>query len=459
MTKIRKLDRTWHVDTSRGQSYRASHLVDASGLTSNPKIPESLENGCFEGTIIHHKDFAKWERGLEKVSDTHIIVIGGAKSAADVAYACAKRGHNVVWLIRESGSGPAAFVSPKGKMGYANSNELFYTRLTSLFLVSMFTQGTGYNFVLGWINKTTAGRYLLRRIWQNINAKAWKEADYDRADGKANGLYNLKPDTELFWQNDSTGINQRPDFFDTIARSVKVFRQDISHLSRDGVVLNMGETLKADTIICSTGWKVDHPYFDGCVAAKLGLPVVKDGLSTMQQAYLDTMDSDAERHIITDFPILDSEWARSNDKCNRPDQDRMTPFRLWKSIVPVQDPSILFVGRLMLGNHFRAAEVQALFACGVLDNTIKLPGVSVMERDVARSIAWCRRRYLRKGALGNWFYWDMVPYTDTLLKEMSLTSHRHTSWWKDLFRPCYARDLKGLIEEYRTKNEATMNAS
>ena len=81
---------------------------------------------------------------------------------------------------------------------------------------------------------------LLQRIWRRINAEAWQEADYDRPDGKDNGFHNLKPDTELFWQNDSTSVNQRADLFGTIAKKVSVMRQDVLEVCDNGIVLKDG---------------------------------------------------------------------------------------------------------------------------------------------------------------------------------------------------------------------------
>ena len=68
------------------------------------------------------------------------------------------------------------------------------------------------------------------------------------------------------------------------------------------------------------------------------------------------------RHAL---PILDSKWAKTS---GIPEgyHTELTPFRLWKSIVPLHDQNIMFVGKVMLGNHFRNAEVQALFACAML---------------------------------------------------------------------------------------------
>lgn len=78
-----------------------------------------------------------------------------------------------------------------------------------------------------------------------------------------------------------------------------------------------------------------------------------------------------------------------------------------------------------------------------------------MERDVALKLAWCRKRYLSKGKLGNWLYYDLVAYTDTLLEDMGLESHRRQGgwwwWWfgGDFWKPCVAADLAGLMEELK----------
>jgi thioredoxin reductase len=407
VTKVYKTDEIWCVETSvkakPGPQYRAPQIVDASGLTSVPNWPDFPRCKQFHGRILHHKDFAEWERDQENHRKTRIAVLGGAKSAADVAYSSAKAGHQVTWIIRRSGSGPAAFVSAKGSFGYANSNEAFYTRFTSLFLGSLFSFDTGYNRVLGWIHSTAPGRTLLRRIWQCINTKAWKEAAYDRPDGQKNGFQNLKPDSELFWQNDSTGINQREDFFDVIAKEVSVVRKDVSHMCNTGLVMEDHTVVEADIVICATGWKIDHPYFEPETAAILGLPVATESADAEIEAHSADLQALAEKDVVDKLPILDSKWAlaQASRDCTR--ERGLTPLCLWKSMVPLNDPSIIFVGKLMLGNHFRNSEVQALFASAVLDGALVLPPVVERERDVAEHVAWCRRRYPGgKGKRGNW---------------------------------------------------------
>lgn len=80
----------------------------ASGLTSTPNMPVFAKQDCFKGLILHQRDFG--QSSVLSPIDKYITVLGGAKSAADMAYACAKAGKSVSWIIRSSGNGLAAFL-------------------------------------------------------------------------------------------------------------------------------------------------------------------------------------------------------------------------------------------------------------------------------------------------------------------------------------------------------------
>ena len=74
------------------------------------------------------------------------------------------------------------------------------------------------------------------------------------------------------------------------------------------------------------------------------------------------------------------------------------------------------------------------------------------QEDVALFTAWCRRGYLNNREGGNWMTFELVGYTDRLLEQLGLKSHRK-GWFKDLFEPCMASDFRGLREEYLEKYE------
>ena len=181
----------WHILRSDKQRLSTRKLVVAAGLTSQPNFPILPGYGSFTGTILHHKEFGS-SSILANPQVKHVAVLGGAKSAADIAYACAKAGRAVSWIIRASGSGPAAFASAQGIGPYKNSNELLYTRLAASLSPSVWMPR-------GWIERllhgTAVGRRLVDRLWANIDADARRPADYDGRNSEKNGFSNLRPDT------------------------------------------------------------------------------------------------------------------------------------------------------------------------------------------------------------------------------------------------------------------------
>lgn len=324
--------------------------------------------------------------------------------------------------------------------------------MTAQFLASIYTK---MNWLQWFLHHTAIGRRLFTSIWDNINAKAWAEADYDRADGKSNGLYNLKPDTPLFWQNDSTSINQRPDFFDVIATKVKVYREDVYEMTDRAVLLGNGKRIETDAVIYAIGWQTSSSVSYSCdIQCRLGLPVSRAEADENSLKGWKPFDDKADEEVRSKFPSLQNppEW-----KFHDPG---MTPFRLFRGILPLEEPhkdllglerSIAFVGRVMLGNNFRAAEVQALWAIAALDGHLELPVSTHMKHEVSKAVMWSQRRYLSKGVLGNYYYYDLVPYTDILLEDLGLRSHLPRNRWKRLFKPCIAAELRSLIEEYQAK--------
>ena len=193
-----------------------------------------------------------------------------------------------------------------------------------------------------------------------------------------------------------------------------------------------------------TGWLPYSQLFSPPVALGLGLPTAIAESTFKETADWETLEDRGDRNILARFPLLRDPPAHFKTK------PLYTPCRLYRAMVPVidiEDHSIIFLGKLVVGNNFRAAEVQALWAVAYLDGNIQLQRQG-MELEIGETVAWCRRRYLSKGDLGSWFYFDTLDYTDMLLEQLGLRSHRSRGWVKDLFGPCRATDLKNLVDEH-----------
>lgn len=185
-------DGQWIVHSKGTSLLRAKKLIDATGMTSQPHIPHIPGQETFQGHTLHHKDFGQ-STFLKDEAKKTVVVLGGAKSAADVAYASAKAGKSVSWIIRKTGNGPAAFFAPEPtSKRYANSNEGFYNRFLASFLPNPFgSKGLPARVLHG----TSFGRQYLMNIWDRFDKGLRALMDYGREERKEHGFANLEPDT------------------------------------------------------------------------------------------------------------------------------------------------------------------------------------------------------------------------------------------------------------------------
>lgn len=245
----------------------------------------------------------------------------------------------------------------------------------------------------------------------------------------------------VFWSNDTLGLIQHPDFWETVAQNVQVYRDNVLELDDHIVRLQDGTEIPTDALLCGTGWTANSPgFFSRTELARLGLPHRVDQ-ATEDDPLWTQLEVEADRRVLDDFPRL----AKPPDYYKKP--TTTTPYRLYNCMVPLHDDSIVFLGHVHVPNAFRAAECQAIWATAYLDQKAKLPAMEEMQKDVALRIAWNRRRYLNNGQDGNYLHYDLVGYTDKLLGELGL-SCRRKGWLADLFAPCKASDFEGPRKEY-----------
>ncbi|KAL8647370.1 MAG: hypothetical protein Q9226_006458, partial [Calogaya cf. arnoldii] len=187
----------WEIIYDDNRKIHTRKLIDATGMTSQPHIPTIPGSSGFRGITLHHKSFGHSQALLLKdPSVQNICIIGGAKSAADVAYACAKAPfeRKIHWIIREDGNGPSAFfAAPAMTSQYANSNEGFYNRFLASFLPNRFGNKWGW---LKWLlQRTFLGRWYAKRLWDGFDEGLREFHDYQREEGKATGFANLEYNT------------------------------------------------------------------------------------------------------------------------------------------------------------------------------------------------------------------------------------------------------------------------
>ena len=217
------------------------------------------------------------------------------------------------------------------------------------------------------------------------------------------------------------------------------------------IVLEDGRRVPTDVLLCGTGWNPDYSFFSSGLTLEFGLPHRPTKDSGEEAEVWNGLMEAADREIVNQYPIL----AQPPPGFKPGTYDFCTPARLYNGMAALTDSSIVFLGRARVSNNFRVAEAQAIWATAYWDGHVKLPPFEQAQREVAYINAFSRRRYPAHRSIdGLDFHADLIWYTDKLLTDAGLSSHRK-GWWEDADEPCLASDFRDCKIEYLAKYGAT----
>ncbi|KAJ4151182.1 hypothetical protein LMH87_011897 [Akanthomyces muscarius] len=424
----------------------AKKLILATGLTSTPNMPTYKGSEDLGAPLFHAKDFcAQAPRLMGSVKSA--VVVGGAKSAYDVAYAMVQDGATVDLVIRDNGHGPVwiapAFVTP------------FKTRLDQLLLVRWMTWMApcpwggedGFGSVRGFLHGTALGRFLVDLFWKILSADVVGANGYDTHPE----LAKLKPWHSAFWIGSGLSIlNYQTPFFDLVKDGrIRVHIGQIDHMEHKTVVLADGTRLQTDVVVCSTGWKKESPIkFNNMDApTRFGLDV--------SDAELAKLNNKADEDVLNLFPRLRYQpKLRFTPKAGE-------PLRLYRFIVPsthVFARSIAFAGAVSSVNTATCAAAQGHWIAAYLSNRLdRLPSTGdEVSDEIMLHTQWGKWRYpCGYGASLPDFVFEGLPYVDLLLRDMGLRNNRKGSLFAELTKPYLPRDFRGLVEEWKALHDGT----
>jgi len=215
----------------------------------------------------------------------------------------------------------------------------------------------------------------------------------------------LDPGTPLETIARSTVSLVSDGFYDKIAEGTLGFERDaqIAELSAGTARLTNGKTLPADIVLCGTGWQQRVDF----------LP-------------------DAVRRQVTD--------AQGN-------------FRLYRSMVPLGVPRLLFNGYNSSFFCQLNAEMGAIWIAALLAGTLTLPDTETMSAQIDRRLAWMDERTGGKHCKGT----NIVPFSihhiDELLADLDLALPRtvRIAQW---LRTVRASDFASVWQRFRRRAEA-----
>lgn len=272
-------------------------LIIATGLTSDPYMPPLKGSSCFKDSIFHSKSFLEHADTLNTALS--VVVLGGSKSAFDVAYAYACKGVSVNLVIRASGHGPAwcapPYVTPFRKW----LEKLVYMRFLSWLSPCIWGHADGFVGIRKFLNNTFVGREIIDIFWA-IHASDVNSLNNYSSHTKTAKLRLWQP---VFGVGSGLCIFNYPTDWLELVRSgkIRIHIADVSHPSDHMVHLSTGDSLQASAIICATGWVHRPPlkFLPAGLDAELGLP--------HYSCEPDKLSNAAESEILTRYPYLQTQ--------------------------------------------------------------------------------------------------------------------------------------------------------
>ncbi|KFA79352.1 hypothetical protein S40288_03559 [Stachybotrys chartarum IBT 40288] len=419
---------------------QTAKLILATGLTSTPNMPKYKGQETFGAPIFHAKDFCQKAPTLKNIKTA--TVVGGAKSAYDVAYAFVEDGASVDLVVRPNGHGPVwiapPFVTP------------FRTRLDKLLNRRMMTWfapcpwGDHFPFVRRFLHGTFVGRLLVSLFWRVLSADVIADNGYNSHPE----LQKLKPWHSAFWIGSGLSIlNYDKSLFDMIKQGkIRVHIENIDHLEMNKVILENGTALNSDVLVCSTGWKKESSFkFSGLDEAGLGLDM------SAEEKRL--ANADYDKKVLTMFPSL------KKQPLLRFKPIEADPLRFYRFIVPsgmIKQRNLAFSGMVSTVSTSMCATTQGIWISAFLGGKLdKAPGSKEeVTEEIYLHTQWGKWRYpCGYGASLPDLVFESIPYMDLLLSDLGIKSKRKSSTWKEITEAYTPHDMVGLVEEWQAAHE------
>ena len=334
-----------------GEPERFDHVVVAPGIFSDPVIPrfeglaQLLRAG---GKVVASSQLTS----LEDARGKHVVVVGYGKSACDVAAEVAPVAASTQVVARH-----LLWKLPKRLGNVLNYKYLLLTRM-----------GEGlfrYETVSGGMEKFLhgPGDGVRRSMLASVGAVSVKQFRLREL--------GLVPRGEFADIARSTVSLATDGFFEQVAEGAIDVRRE-AEIERLGVdddgapvaVLDDGTTVRADLVVCGTGFHQRVPFLDDDLQARL----------------------------------LD-------DRGN---------FQLYRQVLPHDVPHLTFAGYNSSLFSPLSAEVAALWTAAHLADAVDLPSVDERRRLVADRVDWMEKRTEGKHARGT----NVIPFSLHQIDEM-----------------------------------------
>ncbi|SPO04311.1 related to dimethylaniline monooxygenase [Cephalotrichum gorgonifer] len=473
----------------------AKRLIVATGLASEPFMPHIAGQEEFNRPLFHSKEFLKYANTVDPLVSKRVTIFGGSKFGWDAAYAYAKAGVKVDWVIRESGHGPCwmapPFVTPLKRW----LEKLVNTRFLTWFSPCVWSEAGGYSPIRSFLHGTFIGRAITRSFWSVLGEDVIGLCGFNKHPEVA----KLRPWTNPMLTGASFSIlNYDTDFFEIIRDgTVKVHIADLDHLSPGKVHLadEAKTVLETDAMLCVTGWKKVPPFkfLPEGIEKEIGIPhhVEEGDLSEVDLASQTQLFQKADSEILARFPQLANPSVFNKKYVPLVEQEAfsagpvdssgtLSTMLLYRFIVPpsatfLRTKDLAFAGAVSNFSNCITTYLQGLWITAFFDGTLaRDPSAAIAdlrddtppkstESNSRPTLEDIRYETVLHNRFGKWrypadhgssypdFVFDAVPYLDLLLRDLGLQVRRKGSWWKDITDPYTAQDYADVGDEWRRK--------
>jgi dimethylaniline monooxygenase (N-oxide forming) len=222
------------------ETHRFDYLVVCNGVFSEPMIPDTPGLDEFRqagGTVLHSSEFTD----PSVVDGKRVVVVGFAKSAADVAAAAAGRAKSVDLVYRRAG-----WKMPKYWFGFVPLRYVLTTRSAEWMFRYRALEG-------GERALHTLGRPLVWAFWRGVEAFVGAKQGLRRC--------GLRPEDRV---EDFVGCTlslETDGFFRHVhAGRIRPHRSTIRRAMPGRLELETGEVVDADVVIFGTGFRQQAPF-------------------------------------------------------------------------------------------------------------------------------------------------------------------------------------------------------
>lgn len=368
-------------------------LVVASGIFSDPFIPDFPGKEAYQkagGVVKSVSDV----RSLDEIRDKHVALVGFGKSTCDMAVSANEVSASTTVVARH-----LLWKLPKMVGKVVPYKMLFLTRMGEALI--------GYQFLRGfeWFLHTI-GRPMRWMMLSSVeSAVKWQ------LKLKKNSLH---PGGHFEDIARSTVSLASDGFFEAVDKgTIKVKREsEVARLLEDNgelkAELTSGETIKADIVICGTGWKQSVPF----------------------------LKPEVEQQLLNE----------------------RGEFELYQYIHPFTIKNLFFVGYNSSFFSPLSAETAAMWVAAYLDGMITLPPEQERRKKVAARLEWMRERTRGKHARGT----NLIPFSmhniDETLDEIGVNVGLFTRFNQWLLPPVpghYQKCTKRLLKKQARHKQAT----